>query len=91
MPRKINIDMNASTAFISTNYGDEFGGDAVRAAATEFGVTYPTIMKRLDQYKVGYGKWNLSVHRNNWSKTYAAPVAASKVVVESVVLESRSC
>ena len=83
MPRKINIDMNALTAFISTNYGDEFGGDAVRAAATEFGVTYPTIMKRIEQYKVGYGKWNLSV-QEQLEQTYAAP-AAAPAVVESVV------
>ena len=83
MPRKINIDMNALTAFISTNYGDEFGGDAVRAAATEFGVTYPTIMKRIEQYKVGYGKWNLSV-QEQLEQTYAAP-AAAPAVVQSVV------
>ena len=83
MPRKINIDMNALTAFISTNYGNEFGGDAVRAAATEFGVTYPTIMKRIEQYKVGYGKWNLSV-QEQLEQTFAAP-AAAPAIVESVV------
>tara|TARA_B100001059_G_scaffold236334_1_gene286262 strand:- start:532 stop:1635 length:1104 start_codon:yes stop_codon:yes gene_type:complete len=84
MPRKINIDMNALTAFISTHYGDEFGGDAVRAAATEFGVTYPTIMKRVEQYKVGYGKWNLSV-QEKLEQTYAAPAAVSESVVQNLV------
>ena len=84
MPRKINIDMNALTAFISTHYGDEFSGDAVRAAATEFGVTYPTIMKRVEQYKVGYGKWNLSV-QEKLEQTYAAPAAVSESVVQNLV------
>ena len=83
MPRKINIDMNALTAFISTNHGDEFGADAVRAAAAEFGVSYPTIMKRLDEYKVGYGKWNLTV-QEKLEQSYNAP-AATPAVVESVV------
>ena len=83
MPRKINIDMNALTAYISTHHGNEFGGDAVRAAASEFGVSYPTVMKRLDQYKVGYGKWNLSV-QEQLEQTYAAP-AATPAVAESIV------
>ena len=83
MPRKINIDMTALTNYITSTFGDEFGADAVRAAASEFGVSYPTIMKRLDQYKVGYGKWNLSV-QEQLEQTYAAP-AAAPAVVESVV------
>ena len=72
MPRKINIDMIALTNYISNNYGDEFGADAVRSAADEFGVSYPTIMKRLDQYKVGHGKWNLTV-QEKLEQTYNAP------------------
>lgn len=83
MPRKINIDMDALTAYISTHHGNEFGGAAIRAAASEFGVTYPTIMKRLDQYKVGYGKWNLSV-QEQLEQTYNAP-AAAPAVAESIV------
>ncbi len=83
MPRKINIDMTALTNYITSTFGDEFGADAVRAAASEFGVSYPTIMKRLDQYKVGYGKWNLTV-QEKLEQTYAAP-AAAPAVVQSVV------
>ena len=83
MPRKINLDMISLTNYISKNYGNEFGGAAVRAAASEFGVSYPTVMKRLDQYKVGYGKWNLSV-QEQLEQTYNAP-AAAPAVVESVV------
>ena len=78
MPRKINIDMNALTSFIATNYGNEFGGDAVRAAAGSFNVSYPTMMKRLDQYKVGHGKWNLSI-QEKLEQTYEAPSAPAVV------------
>ena len=83
MPRKINIDMTALPTFIPSTFGDEFGADAVRSAASEFGVSYPTIMKRLDQYKVGYGKWNLTM-QEKLEQTYAAP-AAAPAVVQSVV------
>ena len=71
MPRKSNIDTAALTAFISVNFGDEFGADAVRAAASEFNTSYPTICKRLDQYKVGHGRWNLTV-QEKLEQTYNA-------------------
>ena len=71
MPRKSNIDAAALTAFISVNFGDEFGADAVRAAADEFNTSYPTICKRLDQYKVGHGRWNLTV-QEKLEQTYNA-------------------
>ena len=61
MPRKTNINMDALTVFIQDNFGSEFGADAIRAAASEFGASYPTVSKRLEQYKVGYNKWNLTV------------------------------
>jgi len=61
MPRKTNINMDALTVFLQDNFGSEFGADAIRAAASEFGASYPTVSKRLEQYKVGYNKWNLTV------------------------------
>ena len=61
MPRKTNINMDALTVFIQDNFGSEFGADAIRAASLEFGASYPTVSKRLEQYKVGYNKWNLTV------------------------------
>ena len=39
---------------------------------------YPTICKRLEQYKVGYGKWNLTV-QEKLEQTYQAPAAAPAV------------
>jgi hypothetical protein len=77
MPRKINIDMIALSNYINTNFGNEFGADAVRSAADDFGVSYPTIMKRLEKYKVGHGKWNLTIEeaREQLEKTVTAPAA----------------
>ncbi|MGA1402273.1 MAG: AAA family ATPase [Candidatus Nanopelagicaceae bacterium] len=61
MPRTAHIDMIQLTKFLSENYGDEFGRSAVEAAADHMGYSYATISKRLDQYKTGRGKWNLTI------------------------------
>jgi MoxR-like ATPase len=82
MPRKSNLDTAALTSYISSNFGEEFGADAIRSAVTEFGVSYPTICKRLDGYKIGHGKWNLTVQ--DIEKTYNAP-AAAPIVETSIV------
>lgn len=85
MPRKTNIDTVALNEFIITNFGNEFGGDAIRAAVDKFGVSYPTLTKRLEQYKVGHGKWNLSV-QEKLEKIYNESTEPIKVldVQESV-------
>jgi len=61
MPRMSNLNVTEVISFLTENYGTEFGGDAVNAACREFDVSYPTITKRLEQYKVGHGRWNLTV------------------------------
>ncbi len=83
MPRKANIDMDALTDFISVNYGSDFGSNAIIAASEQFRVSYPTVAKRLETYKVGHGRWSLSV-QEKLEQTYNAP-AVLPVVETSVV------
>ena len=78
MPRTANIDYTQLTQFLLDHSGNEFGSQAVLAAADEFNVSYPTICKRLEQYKVGYGKWNLTV-QEKLEQTYQAPAGAPAV------------
>jgi hypothetical protein len=73
MPRTSNIDMIQLHKFFTENYGNDFGADAVRAAAEREGVSYPTICKRLEQYKVGHGRWSLTAEQ--LEQTYQAPSA----------------
>ena len=73
MPRSANIDPNALQQFFSDNYGNEFDRQAVLKAADQFGVSYPTICKRLEKYKVSYGKWSLTAEQ--LEQTYQAPTA----------------
>ena len=46
---------------LSTGFGTEVDSDQVRAAANTLGVSYPTACKRLEDYKSGRGKWNLTI------------------------------
>jgi hypothetical protein len=77
MPRSANIDPAALTQYLSDNYGNEFGSQAVLKAADEFGVSYPTICKRLEKYKVSYGKWSLTAEQ--LEQQYQAPTAQPAV------------
>ena len=86
MSRKSNIDQAVLIEFLSQNYGDEFGSNAVTAASDHFGVSYPTLTKRIDKYKVGHGRWNLTV--KELETVYAAPSAAPAVEVQQSVVQS---
>ena len=85
MARKSIIDQEALLAFISVNFGDDFGSNAIIAAAADFGSSYPTIAKRLEQYKTGHGRWNLTAQ--DIETTYHAPAAepVAEKLVEHVV------
>ena len=90
MARKANIEQEALVAFISVNFGTDFGSNAIIAAADEFGTSYPTVAKRLDQYKVGHGRWNLTAQ--DIEQTYNAPSAEpiAEHAVEHVVIPRQS-
>ena len=44
-------------------FGVEFTAADVRGYCASKGVSYPTVTKRLEQFKVGRGKWNLEIGR----------------------------
>jgi hypothetical protein len=85
MPRMSNINLNELTAFISENFGNDFGSNAIIAASDHFNSSYPTITKRLAQYKVGHGRWSLTA--DQLEKTFNAPAVEPAVeIVEKVNL-----
>ena len=49
---------------LRSTYGVEFTAADVRGYCASKGVSYPTVTKRLDQFKVGRGKWNLEVTKD---------------------------
>jgi hypothetical protein len=65
--------------YLTISYGSEVATPQLLAAADHFGVSLPTVKKRLEQYKSGHGKWNLTI-QEKLEQTYAAPAAAPAVM-----------
>ena len=70
--------MTPSTEHILDNlrnlYGDEIVAADVRGYCASNDISYQTVTKRLDSFKVGRGKWNLTV-TEKLEQTYQAPAA----------------
>jgi len=61
MPRPAQVDMIQLFSYIENNYGTEVGTAALKAGAEHMGYSYATICNRMEPYKSGRGKWNLTV------------------------------
>jgi len=65
--------MAISTDYISSSlrnlYGSTVTSAELKAWCAMNGTTYQTVSKKLDQYKIGRGKWNLTV-REQMEQTY---------------------
>ncbi len=59
-------------------YGIEFTAPDVRGYCASHGVSYPTVTRRLEQYKVGRGKWNLQ-SSTILEKAFSAPSVQHKL------------
>ena len=70
--------MTLSTEYIVSSlqnlYGENVTTGDVRAWCAMNGTTYNTVSKKLEEYKVGRGKWNLTV-QEKLEQTYQAPSA----------------
>ena len=74
--------MTPSTEHILDNlrnlYGDEIVAADVRGYCASNDISYQTVTKRLDSFKVGRGKWNLTL-TEKLEQTYQAPSALPAV------------
>jgi hypothetical protein len=61
MPRKSEVTTEQLVSNLTSNYGAEVNAAMVQQACGELGIKYATGSKRLEQYKVGRGKWNLTI------------------------------
>ena len=83
MPAKSPLTTEQVRDYILSNNGPEIGASVVSDTAAHFGVSVPTLSKRLEQYKVGRGKWNLTV-KERLEQTYqssAVPVRETQCFV----------
>ena len=74
--------MTISTEYILTSlqalYGESVTTGDIRAWCAMNGVGYPTVTKRLSDYKTGRGKWNLTV-QEKLEETYQAPAVENHI------------
>ena len=73
MPRKSDITTSQIVETLVKDFGTEVCADNVRSVADSLGVSYATACKRLDSYKSGRGKWNLTAQEIE--RAYEAPSA----------------
>ena len=59
--------------YLSDKVGTDVGCSDIRSAAKVLGLAYATACKRLKNYKIGVGKWNLTSQQIE--KLYEAPSA----------------
>jgi hypothetical protein len=76
MPAKSDLTTTQLTSYLSDTYGNDINAEHVRAACDRFGVTYPTAVKRLRDFYVKRGTWNLTV-QERLEQTYEASAAIS--------------
>ena len=82
MPRKSEVTTANLVDTLTQMFGSEVDADHVRAAASELGVSYVTACKRLNSYKSGRGKWNLTAQEIE--RAYEAPSAQPAVEVNYI-------
>jgi hypothetical protein len=67
---------------LRSNYGPEFTAADVKGFCAMNDIAYQTVTKKLDQFKVGRGKWNLEVTTKaveNIEKSFSAPAVVPAV------------
>jgi len=66
---------------LRSNYSSKITAADVRGFCASRGVSYPTVTKHLDDYKVGRGKWDLdiTVAKENLERAVTAPAAIPAV------------
>ena len=79
MPARSDLTTAQLSEYLNNEFGPEINADNVRAACNHFGVTYPTAVKRLRDFYVKRGTWQLTV-AERLEQQYEAPAAAPAVM-----------
>ena len=83
MPRTADVTTNEIIDFLTRNFGQDVRTAHLLRAADHFDVSYPTITKRLDSFKSGRGKWNLTIEEVREQLEHT--IESAPVVRESLI------
>jgi hypothetical protein len=89
MPAKSDLTTAQLSEYLTNQYGTEINTDNIRAAAVHFGVGYPTAVKRLRDFYVKRGTWQLTA-QERLEQTYEAPAAMPAVEQNLVPLKDNT-
>ena len=78
MPARSDLTTAQLSEYLTNEFGPEINAENVRSACDHFGVTYATATKRLRDFYVKRGTWNLTV-QERLEQTLAAPSAMPAV------------
>ena len=82
MPFEIKMTADQVIAKLKALYGTEFTAADIKAFCAMNDITYQTVTKKLQPFKVSKGKWNLEVTEQsvqNIEKSFAAPAVMPQV------------
>ena len=76
MPRKLIMTDDTIITDLKNVYGSKITSADIRAYCAMNNISYPTVTRRLEQFKTGHGKWNLEVTQERIEeieRTFQAP------------------
>ena len=82
MPFEIKMTKDEIINGLRANFGTEFTAPDVRGFCAMNDIAYQTVTKKLEEFKVGRGKWNLEVTTKaveNIENSFAAPAVQPKI------------
>ena len=82
MPFEIKMTKDEIINGLKANFGTEFTAPDVRGFCAMNDIAYQTVTKKLEEFKVGRGKWNLEVTTKaveNIEKSFSAPAVEPKL------------
>ena len=89
MPRKLAMTTQEMLDTLRSNYSEEISAAEIRAFCAMNSMNYQTVTRRLEEYKSGRGKWNLSLNevKENLEHAVEAPAAvkATPMVEQNLV------
>ena len=80
MPRKSDVTTEQLTSYLSNNFGNDINVAMVQDACGVFEITYATATKRLRDFYIKRGTWNLTV-QERLENSYEAPAAAPAIAI----------
>ena len=82
MPRKISVTDDQLIDDLKSLFGSELSAGDIRGYCASKNLAYPTVTRRLEQFKTSRGRWNLEVTQEKVEqieRTYQAPAALPAV------------